>query len=40
MNSKLPFFHVIWHLFVFAAALCHYFALVYYAPVARERWMA
>lgn len=39
-EAKLPFFHVIWHLFVFAAAVCHYFALVYYAPIAAERWYA
>ncbi len=28
--KKLPYHHAIWHLFVFAGALCHYFTLLFY----------
>jgi hemolysin III len=28
--KKLPYHHAVWHLFVFAGALCHYFTLLFY----------
>lgn len=28
--KKLPFNHAIWHLFVLAGSICHYFAILYY----------
>jgi len=30
LSKKLPYHHAIWHLFVFAGALCHYFTLLFY----------
>ena len=28
--KKLPYNHAIWHLFVLAGSICHYFAILYY----------
>jgi hemolysin III len=28
--NKMPYHHAVWHLFVFAGALCHYFTLLFY----------
>jgi len=28
--KKLPFHHAVWHLFVLAGAICHYFAILFY----------
>jgi hemolysin III len=28
--EKLPFHHAIWHLFVLAGSVCHYFAVLFY----------
>ena len=28
--KKLPFNHAIWHLFVLAGSICHFFAIVFY----------
>jgi len=30
-DSRLPFGHLIWHLFVMAGTTCHYFAVLWYA---------
>jgi hemolysin III len=30
MWKKLPFHHAVWHLFVLAGAMCHYFAILFY----------
>ncbi len=30
MWKKLPFHHAIWHLFVLAGGMCHYFAVLFY----------
>ena len=30
MDRKMPFFHAIWHLFVLAGSLCHFFMIFYY----------
>lgn len=29
-NKRIPFNHAIWHLFVLAGAICHYFAVLFY----------
>jgi hemolysin III len=28
--QRLPFFHVIWHLFVLGGSICHFFAILLY----------
>lgn len=30
MDRRFPYFHGIWHLFVLAGSLCHYFAVLFY----------
>ena len=30
MDKRFPYFHGIWHLFVLAGSLCHYFAVLFY----------
>ena len=30
MDEKVRYFHAIWHLFVLAGSLCHYFAVLFY----------
>jgi len=32
---KLPYSHAIWHVFVLAGSICHYFAVLYYVVPAR-----
>lgn len=34
----IPFFHVIWHLFVLAASVCHWFAILKNCEEAKIRW--
>ena len=31
VNKRIPFNHAIWHLFVLAGAMLHYFAILFYA---------
>jgi len=33
--QKLPYNHAIWHLFVLAGSICHYFAVFFYLLPAR-----
>ena len=28
--KKLPYHHAVWHLFVLAGGICHYFAILFY----------
>jgi len=28
--KELPYHHAVWHLFVLAGAICHYFAILFY----------
>lgn len=37
-DHLVPYFHVVWHLIVFAATVCMYMALLYYIPYAKERY--
>ncbi|OGR52774.1 MAG: hemolysin III [Elusimicrobia bacterium GWA2_62_23] len=30
MDRRFPYFHGVWHLFVLAGSLCHYFAVLFY----------
>jgi hemolysin III len=30
LRKKLPFHHAVWHLFVLAGSVCHYFAILFY----------
>lgn len=30
MDKRFPYFHAIWHLFVLAGSLCHYFSVLFY----------
>lgn len=30
MDKRFPYFHGVWHLFVLAGSLCHYFAVLFY----------
>lgn len=30
VNKRIPFNHAIWHLFVLAGAILHYFAMLFY----------
>jgi len=34
-NKRVPFSHAIWHVFVLAGSVCHYFAVVFYVLPAR-----
>lgn len=34
-SRKLPYAHAIWHVFVLAGSICHYFAILYYVLPAR-----
>jgi len=33
---RLPYNHAIWHLFVLAGSICHYFAIYYYVVPRKE----
>jgi len=28
--KRLPYHHAVWHLFVLAGSICHYFAILFY----------
>lgn len=30
MDRRFPYFHAVWHLFVLAGSLCHYFSVLFY----------
>ncbi|CAD7965170.1 unnamed protein product [Amoebophrya sp. A25] len=37
-DRHFPFLHVIWHLFVLAASVCHWFSILHYAEFSKQRW--